>query len=761
MKEVKKNIKAGDPYVLNVQKWVNNNFGYDERFTKIDESGIIGWGTIYGLTKGLQICLGLPTLADNFGTSTESAFLSYTKNHPIEEDNNFDDTQKKINGIVQGALICKGYDIGTNTPTGTFGPNTAKAIKKLKRDAGIDDSNSIVSLNLMKALLSMDYFTSYDTSEKTKKIMAMQRYLNGNYEEYTGIRPCDGVFGRRTSMALIYAIQCEEGIPIKDANGNCGPTTKKCLPPIPYNGGYDYNGIIYGLNYIGEKYSTTTIDKFKILANIGLYFNGFGQGELISEIDSAAVTLFQRRYAIPDTGKIDYTTWLSLLISCGNTDRSAIACDCATIITQDNIEVLKKNQYHYIGRYLSGNIWNSELGQYVSKALTLSEIKLLFNNDIRLFPIHQGAANSLSYFTTANAEADAKKAVERAKSFYLQFGTIIYFAVDFDATNSQITNNIIPYFKTLYKTFMNSCNGQYRVGIYGTRNVCEKVCNSGYAYSSFVSDMSTGFSGNLGFVIPSNWALDQFATTKISYGGKSIEIDKDDFSGNYLGISQEYSLPETEDTSNLNTLTNSFLLANMGASSIPVYESKVHKNWELPQAGTQYVVDGKKIGEIKINDFYLFFGVTNPSTDNVHKVLFNDGIDVKMGFITGSYEDIDAEKSLKAQNWDQKLKNQEPYSCVRYIPEDNKYEVISSSQEQEILINKPVVYFDTGGNYQGMLNKGDKIYISSGNFNNTGVSRPWCYRVSKFIKNGELINKNMYVSSGLEYASSGADRAWY
>lgn len=58
-----------------------------------------------------------------------------------------------------------------------------------------------------------------------------------------------------------------------------------------------------------------------------------------------------------------------------------------------------------------------------------------------------------------------------------------------------------------------------------------RVSNLGYAYSSFVGDMSTGFSGNLGFKMPSNWAFDQFVTTTIGSGNGEIEIDKDGYSG--------------------------------------------------------------------------------------------------------------------------------------------------------------------------------------------------------------------------------------
>ena len=109
--------------------------------------------------------------------------------------------------------------------------------------------------------------------------------------------------------------------------------------------------------------------------------------------------------------------------------------------------------------------------------------------------------------------------------------TVIYFAVDCDPQDYQITSNIIPYFKKIFEVMRDSKNSKYRVGIYGTRNVCTRVSEKGYAVRSFVSDMSTGFSGNLGFKIPYNWAFDQFTTITIGSGAGQIEIDKDGFSG--------------------------------------------------------------------------------------------------------------------------------------------------------------------------------------------------------------------------------------
>ena len=55
-----------------------------------------------------------------------------------------------------------------------------------------------------------------------------------------------------------------------------------------------------------------------------------------------------------------------------------------------------------------------------------------------------------------------------------------------------------------------SYDNKYRIGVYGSRNICQKVCSLTKAESSFVADMSTGYSGNLGYSMPNNWAFEQF-----------------------------------------------------------------------------------------------------------------------------------------------------------------------------------------------------------------------------------------------------------
>ncbi len=779
-----------DLFVKNTQEWLNDNFDGMTGYTAIPENGNTGWTTIYALLHAFQITLGITNTANNFGPSTKAALDSFVSNHgPICEMSQQEeqalqtaaqnatgdekialeqliDQYNKLHGIIQGALLCKGYSIGASGPTGHFYSGTANAVRRLKQDAGLSDNSSTVTYHIFKALFSMDYFYSYDTSERTQKIILMQRYLNANYESYIdGLTPCDGIYTRGTSKALIFGIQCEEGMPTSTANGNFGDSTKRCLPNIPYNGGYMRNGQLCGVIYdIWQDYTNAQIDKFKILANMAMYFNGIGSGILSNVIDSDDVEEFQTKYAINTNGIIDYTTWCSLLVSCGDVNRPAIACDTATLITSSNINLLVNNNYDYIGRYLSGT------ANGVSKALTTSEIQLLFSNGIRIFPIFQEGGTSVSHFTQSNASIDAQKAATAANNLDIQFGAIIYFAVDFDATDAQITNNILPYFSKLRSDFLTLCGGRYRIGVYGTRNVCKRVCSAGLACSSFVSDMSTGYSGNLGFDIPDNWAFDQFANLTYSSSGSSLEVDKDGFSGRYKGISQEYSGVTGCNISGGTIGSAVRILINRGGSSVPVYSDKVVHYPEGDPDGISYETGGSIIGYIKVDDIYIRYPVSSPSSDNVHKVLFNDGEDVKIGFITeqyifpASYLDPYSHAACDAQI----LPNHESFIFFHYNENTGSYDVNSMSNQQIFTMEKQLPYFDSLGNYQGMLEEGDKIVVP-GNasfpyYPDLNDVYPWAVKASKVIYRDDQTSTQedfgYYVSLGLEYSISKSDRAW-
>lgn len=398
-----------------------------------------------------------------------------------------------------------------------FDDLVAAHIMELKMDAGLSAPDGVVTLNVMKALLSMDYFVIGAGTGGDEGIRSIQQALNRDYEDYIGLRPCDGIYGRGTNEALIYALQKEEGLDIDTANGYFGPTTKRLCPTLP-----DTAGVID---------ASTELRLIRLL-QYSLYCNGFKNYGILGVFNSTteqAIKNFQTHYALERNGIADLTTWMSLLTRCGNPDRPAKACDCATILTAEKAATLKNAGYEVVGRYLSGTVVGG-----ASKALSREEIQIIFDAGLRFFPIYQGGAYYAEYFTEEQGRKDAYYAYSYATQLGIPANTIIYFAVDYDAMDYEVTQRIIPYFRAVHEGMQNW--NKYRVGIYGARNICTRVSKKGYAVSSFVGDMSTGFSGNLGFTIPDNWAFDQFTTVTIGSGAGKIEIDKDGYSGRDTGV---------------------------------------------------------------------------------------------------------------------------------------------------------------------------------------------------------------------------------
>lgn len=541
----------GDPMVYYTQKWLNQEYGNVSGFGSVMEDGITGWDTIYGLLRALQHELGIASLANSFGPTTSSL---YANNLLYRQDGV---TNKKF-AILQGALWCKGYSPGyniTEKPDGTiafnavFDEGVENAVKQLQEDAGISNKNGVVSLNLMKALMSMDSFKLLSSSYcGDSNIRTFQQWLNNNYEDYTGLNPCDGVYSRNTNTALIYALQAEEGLPLSVANGNFGNTTQLCCPEIPYTANSTAARRYPGTSG-SDFYTYSEIVNFTKLLQFSLYVNGFGDGISDGIFDNEtknAIRNFQEHHAISISGNADKGTWLSLFISCGDRNRPAVAADCATILTKPKAEALYANGYRYIGRYLTGTY-----GDGISKALTRFEAEIILDTGLRFFPIYQTSARENAYFTPQKGTSDAKAAIAAALALGIPKDTIIYFAVDFDAMDYQITSNIIPYFSAVHEEMSFSI---YKTGVYGARNVCTRVSDSGFAVSSFVGNMSTGFSGNLGFKMPSNWAFDQFADRDqsgyyflISSTDGSFKIDKNGFSGRNHGVgSLDYDNPNPD-----------------------------------------------------------------------------------------------------------------------------------------------------------------------------------------------------------------------
>lgn len=485
-----------DAMVLATQKWLNEKYGNDSRFNKVAEDGITGWGTIYGLRRALQIEEKLPSLSNNFGQST------YAKCPTVKKG----DTGNLVY-IVQGGLWCKGYSPGGFN--GVYGDGTYAAVQRFKKAAGFDDADGNIDKDFMKALLDMSAFKLL--SGGTDAIRTIQQQLNKDYYDFYQICPCNGLYDRDMNKMLIYALQKEEGIPKASATGTWGPSTISKCPTLE----------------LGKSSNVVKLVRYALVCN-GISVSTSSK-TYDSTLDEKAKEFAKLLKLNKKSNVIDYTIIKSLLSSNGDPNRSAKGCDTATKLTKAQIRTIKNAGYEYVGRYLSNTP-----GGTLDKALTKTEVKNILNAGLKLFAIFQETGSSAKNFTSSTGKTNGQKAYDAANELDIIHGSTIYFAVDFDPTDSVIKSNIIPYFESILSSY---AARKYKIGVYGTRNVCHKLRNQLGINKFFVSDASYGFSGNLGYIMPDGWCFDQFKTdiTIGSDDGK-VSIDKVAVSNRDKGI---------------------------------------------------------------------------------------------------------------------------------------------------------------------------------------------------------------------------------
>lgn len=495
-----------DEMVLETQQWLNATYGSDSRFNRVAEDGLTGWGTINGLIRALQIELGIQATADNFGAGTESRFKEVWPNG-VAQQADTDTAENNVYAIIQGALWCKGYSTGSHITRHFYG-GAGSAIRQLKADMGIN-GDSTVDVDVMKSLLSMKQFVLLSNMGGKSQIRLAQQRINRDYRAYTGIVPTDGLYGREMNTALIQVLQALEGFTPAEATGNFGDGTRSRLKTVSAS-------------------SAAENPQWVWLGSVALVCNGEDNAvstAWTTELQ-AAILLFQGEYALPSTGVFDPTTWMSLLTSKGNPDRPATACDTRFEMTQTRIDTLKAGGYRTVGRYLTEPGQASLDPSEYFKAIRPGELERIVANGMDYFPIFQENARQLSDFTAEKGAAHAQEAVAAAERLGVP-PTVIYFAVDMDLLGDQIDPYLVPYFQAINQNI-----GCYAVGIYGSRNVCTRIIGKDLATTAFVSDMSTGFSGNLGFPIPALWNYDQFAELS-NFQGQGWDLDRVAWSGRW------------------------------------------------------------------------------------------------------------------------------------------------------------------------------------------------------------------------------------
>lgn len=486
-----------DPNVLAAQKWVNETYAGVDGYIDCDTDGNTGWETVLSLTQALQHELGISPVVQNFGPGT----YAKVKARDLRPDA---ETNKNIVRIYNYALWCKGY-YGSATPD-TWDATAQSSLRELWTGMGCPPEVAIGTEmwpRVVQALLRMDQFRLVPGGSTL--VQGIQRHLNYRYVLQSGIPamrlvPCDGVYSRDVQQGLMMAIQYEIGIAPGSITGNFGEGTIAGLKSHPV--APDALGTPLGYLF-----------KAACLFNSPTYDEDFGEYPYSFSFTAAEHGAWLRTFKAfshlpqPATDIGDYQAWAQLLVSTGDPTRGAAGCDGITAITPTRGEALHAAGYRLVGRYLDEKLKEGDNG-WLDKVIKPGELQTIFEAGLRVFPISQYYGGSASEFTYERGLADGYNAYRKAKGFGFNRGTCIYFAVDYDAIGSEINQYVIPYFKGV-RSILAQHGSYYQFGVYGSRNVCEQVSRNTGARWSFVSGMSWGFSGNLGYPLPRNWSINQ------------------------------------------------------------------------------------------------------------------------------------------------------------------------------------------------------------------------------------------------------------
>ncbi|MDN3240683.1 glycoside hydrolase domain-containing protein [Glycomyces tritici] len=487
-----------DIKVQEAQIWVNETFADVPGYIRCETDGEVGQGTMRSLIMGLQHVLF--TSAENpaqvsgvFGPTTLSLLAGWGE---IGKST----TSELLCNIARHGLWCHGYTGGW--VDGEIDDAAVEGIRAIREDMGMLIADYI-SPKIFKGILTTDPY-KFNEERGNENVRAAQRFLNYYYSDIPAysMSPTDGLLSRGYQQALMMGVQKEIGIASAQITGIFGPGTQAGLKTSKFK-----------LSQNAVESQVAALYVAACLMNEGEFDGTRYSVQWRRNYSSEVVEFtaaFQKFSALQNTtGNTDFDTWAQLLVSSGNPDRTyrRIACDCISEITPSRAAALSSAGYRTVGRYLDEDLERIPEDQWRYKWIQDGELESIFAAGLNCFPISQYWGGELGEFTYANGVHEAGKAHDRAVEYGFEAGTCIYFAVDYDALDSEMSY-IIDYFRGV-RDALQSKGGRYIAGVYGSRNVCIRVSAAGLAKWSFVSGMSWGFSGNQGFPLPPNWSFNQ------------------------------------------------------------------------------------------------------------------------------------------------------------------------------------------------------------------------------------------------------------
>jgi hypothetical protein len=156
---------------------------------------------------------------------------------------------------------------------------------------------------------------------------------------------------------------------------------------------------------------------------------------------------------------------------------------------------------------------------YVSKILSVKEVESLKDHKLKIVSVYQDSSDYASYFNASEGEKDAIVALSLAKERNQPAGSAIYFAVDYNASSSDM-KNIKEYFSAI-KSVFDSADVKYKIGVYGNGLTCSTIKGL-YAEYSWLN-CSTGHHGYSQYDSPDKYDIKQ--AERIVYNNITFDDD--------------------------------------------------------------------------------------------------------------------------------------------------------------------------------------------------------------------------------------------
>jgi|SRR5580704_6677839 hypothetical protein len=160
---------------------------------------------------------------------------------------------------------------------------------------------------------------------------------------------------------------------------------------------------------------------------------------------------------------------------------------------------IKVAGYDFVARYLSRSAW---------KVISADEAQMLLAADLAIVLVYEDGPTAIDYFSSARGQVDGTRAAQQAIALGAPEGTTIYFAIDYDASDEDLSGPITQYFQGIVNSlrgFAAANNPHYRVGVYGSGAACLAITGAGLATQGWLAQ-ATGWSGHGAYT---SWSISQ------------------------------------------------------------------------------------------------------------------------------------------------------------------------------------------------------------------------------------------------------------